>query len=151
MNNAEFGNMILADSQRIATAISTGAAWEIWMQVELCLILRGHDVQAWREGNYPYPNQAWLIDVVAKDNFGSYAVELKAESATNAGRAILNGINQDRAKIAHYAPQNPGARWVVGIGYSGDARNAMAQFAGVSGNNTIFAEQNSVGVLIATV
>lgn len=29
MNNVDLQNLILADSERIAAAISTGAAWEI--------------------------------------------------------------------------------------------------------------------------
>lgn len=151
MNNAAFGNLILADTPRIATAISTGAAWEIWMQVELCLILRDGGLQGAREVPYPFPNQNWSLDVRAQDNAGTYAIELKVESATNAGAIVIGGINQDRQKIASYPAQNPGARWVVGIGYSSVARNAMMQFAGVGGNASIYAEQNSVGVLIATV
>jgi hypothetical protein len=121
------------------------------MQVELILLLRAVGVHAAREVPYPPPHQNWSLDAIAQDNSGIYAMEMKVESATNAGAAIINGINQDRQKIAYYPPPNPGARWVIGIGYSAAALNAMAQFAGVQGNHAIFNIANGVGVLIATV
>src|SRR5262249_62041761 len=123
----------------------------IWMQVELVLILRASHVQAAREVPYPPPNGQLTLDVLSQDAVGRYAIELKVESATNAGAAIINGINQDRQKIALYPQPNPGARWVTGIGYSVAALNAMAQFAGNPANASIFANQAGIGVLIATV
>ncbi len=86
MNNVQLQNLILNDSERIAAAISTGAAWEIWMQVELVLILRAAGVQAAREVPYPPPNERLSLDVLAQDNDGRYAIELKVESANNSGR-----------------------------------------------------------------
>ena len=44
MRNVDLQALILSDSNRIATAISTGAAWEIWMQVELAILLRSVNV-----------------------------------------------------------------------------------------------------------
>ena len=151
MNNVQLQNLILNDSERIAAAISTGAAWEIWMQVELVLILRAAGVQAAREVPYPPPNERLSLDVLAQDNDGRYAIELKVESANNSGRAIINGINQDRQKLLLYPQPNPGARCVVGIGYSAAALQAMADFASIRDNASIFAHRNSVGVLVATV
>lgn len=151
MNNVNLQNLILGDANRIAAAITTGAAWEIWMQVELVLILRAAGVQAAREVPYPPPNQQLSLDVYAQDNAGRYAIELKVESANNSGAGIMNGINQDRQKLLLFPPQNPGARWVVGIGYSVAALNAMAQFAANPANAAIFAVNLGVGVLIAAV
>jgi hypothetical protein len=151
MTNAQLQALIFGDAVRIVEAISTGAAWEIWMQVELVLILRAANVQAAREVPYPPPNQQLTLDVIAQDAVGRYAIELKVESATNAGGAIIGSINADRAKLLYYPQPNPGARWVVGIGYSAAAVQAMNVFANNPANNTIFAYGNNIGVLIATV
>ena len=151
MNNVQLGNLIFGDSARIVEAITTGAAWEVWMQVELVLILRAAGKQAAREVPYPPPNQAQRLDCIAQDNQGVYAIELKVESATSAGAQIINGINQDRQKLLNYPQPNPGARWVLGIGYSVAAVQAMQNFANIPANNSIYAFQNGLGVLIATV
>jgi hypothetical protein len=153
MNNVGLQNLIFTDSPRIVQAITTGAAWEVWMQVELVLILRAGGLQAAREVPYPAPNNNLLLDVISQDNAGIYAIELKCESAHNAGPAVMIGINADRQKLQLYynpAP-NPGARWTVGMGYSQAAVQAMNQFANVQGNNAIFAYQNGLGILVATV
>ena len=151
MTNSDLQNLILGDAQRIAEAIATGAGWEIWMQVELTLRLRAAGVQAAREVPYPPPYGNLTLDIIAQDTFGLYAIELKVESATNAGAAIIRGINEDRAKISHYPPPNPGARWVVGIAYSFAALQALYEFAADGRNMAIFAVAHSVGVLVATV
>ena len=151
MNNVQLQNLIFADSARIIQAITTGAAWEIWMQVELVLILRAGGLQAAREVPYPPPNANLSLDLISQDNAGRYAIELKVESANNAGAGIMNGINTDRAKIALYPQPNPGARWVVGIGYSVAAVQAMQAFAQNVNNNAIYAYQNNLGILVATV
>lgn len=151
MNNVGMQNLIFNDAPRIVEAISTDAAWEVWMQVELVLILRGGGLQAAREVHYPAPNAQLVLDAIAQDNQGRYAIELKVESATNAGAAIIAGINADRVKIALYPAPNPGARWVVGIGYSAVAVNAMQAFAQNIANNSIYAYHGNIGVLVATV
>jgi hypothetical protein len=151
MNNVQLQNLIFGDSGRIIQAITTGAAWEVWMQVELVLILRAGGLQAAREVSYPPPNGNLHLDVLSQDNAGIYAIELKVESANNAGAAIINGINADRLKIAQYPRPNPGARWVVGIGYSVPAVRAMQAFAQNGANNAIYNYQNNLGILVATV
>jgi len=151
MTNQQLMNLIFGDSARIIEAISTGAAWEIWMQVELILILRAAGLQAAREVPYPPPNQAQRLDALARDNAGTYAIELKVESATSAGAQIINGINADRQKLLNYPPQNPGARWVLAIAYSVPAAQAMQNFANNPGNNSTYAYQNNLAVLVATV
>lgn len=151
MNNVQFGQLIFGDSGRIVEAISTGAGWEVWMQVELVLILRAARLQAAREVPYPPPNQAQRLDCIAQDNQGRYAIELKVESAVNAGAQIINAINADRQKLQNYPPQIPGACWVLAIAYSVAATQAMQNYANNPGNNSIFANQNGLSVLIATV
>lgn len=121
------------------------------MQVELVMILRAAGVQAAREVPYPPPNERLSLDVLAQDNAGRYAIELKVESANNAGAGIIAGINQDRQKLALYPRPNPGARWVVGIGYSATAMRAMFDFAANPGNYAILAQHIGVGVLVAAV
>ncbi len=108
-------------------------------------------MQAAREVPYPPPNQRLSLDCYAQDNAGRYAIELKVESANNSGAGIMNGINEDRRKLLLFPPQNPGARWAVGIGYSVAALNAMAQFAGNLANAAIFGHRGGIGVLVATV
>ena len=150
MTNVGLQNLIFGDLQRIVLAITTGAAWEIWMQVELAILMRQNNIQAARETPYPPPNQASLLDLLAQDDTGIYAIEMKVESANNAGTALMTAINSDRAKLANYLP-NPGTRWVVGIGYSSAALNAMQLFALTPANDAIFAIQGGIGVLVATV
>lgn len=151
MNNTQLQNYILADSARIVEAITTGAAWEIWMQVELVLILRQANIQAAREVSYPPPHQNLRLDCIAQDNQGRYAIEMKVESANNAGAQIVNALNADRLKIANYPQPNPGARWVVGIGYSVAAVNALNTFINNPANNAIGIYQNGIAVVISTV
>ncbi len=149
MNVNQLANMIIVDRARIASAITTGAAWEIWMQVELVVLLVAAGVQAAREVPYPPPNGNLSLDVLAQDNAGRYAIELKVESANNSGAALLTAAKADMTKIQNYVP-NPGARWVVAIAYSGVARKALSGFAGDPTNNAIYQEADSIGVLVAT-
>ncbi|WP_437588274.1 hypothetical protein [Sorangium sp. So ce1000] len=150
MTNLQLQNLIIGDAARIVAAIATGAGWEVWMQVELTMQLRANQVQAAREVPYPPPNQAQVLDILAQDALGIYAIELKVESANNAGAAIMGGIDADLMKIAGYIP-NPGTRWVVGLGYSNAALNAMQLFAANPHNNAIFAAGGAIGVLVVTV
>jgi hypothetical protein len=151
VTNAEFIQLIGTDEADIIHAISSGAAWEVWMQVELLVMLRRRGIQAARELPYPYPFEFLKLDMLFQDNHQYYAVELKVESATNAGAQILTRINVDRQKIANYIGPNVTARWVVGIAYSDAARAELAIFAGNPANNAIYAASQSIGILIATV
>jgi hypothetical protein len=63
-------------------------------------------------------------------------ISIFLSSASNSGTLI------PRAKIALYPQPNPGARWVVGIGYSVAAVQAMQAFAQNVDNNAIYAHQN---------
>jgi hypothetical protein len=64
------------------------------MQVELIILLRNQGIQAAREVPYPM-NPNWSLDALAQDNQGQYAIELKVESATNAGVQLLQSAQQD--------------------------------------------------------
>ncbi len=150
MNNLDVVNMLLIDRTRITQAITTGAAWELWAQVELIVLLRSSGINAAREVPYPAPYANLSLDIIAQDAFGQYAIELKVESATNAGAAILAAAQQDMLKIQHYILAGAGARWVVAVAYSAVARNALAGFAAVGVNNAIYHEADSIGVLVAT-
>lgn len=151
MTNQDLLNAVLNDRARIVEVIQTGAAWEIWMQVELMFLLRRANMQVAREVEYPQPYQALHLDLLAKDGAGTYPIELKVESANNSGRALLVKARQDIIKIANYTPQNPGARVVLAIGYSGEARSALRDFAAIPANNAIYEQANSIGVLVVTV
>jgi hypothetical protein len=148
MNNQDLSNMILGDEARIAEAISTGAAWEIWMQVELIILFRRLGIRAARE--LPYPADSKLrLDVLAQDNGGQYAIELKVESATNAGTALLSSVQQDIDKITAY--QAPAARWVVAIGYSADAKSALQACSENAANNAIYRTTGAIGIGVMVV
>jgi hypothetical protein len=152
MTNQNLLNHIINDAADIAVAITTGAAWEIWMQVELVILLRQAGLQVAREVPYPAPNQNWRLDALVQDNLGRYAIELKVESANNAGAAVLPSIQHDINKIGNYTDPHR-FRWVLGIAYSQVARNALSQFANNPANNAIyFADQgHDIGVIVVTV
>ena len=152
MNNVNLQNLILADCDRIAQAISTGAAWEIWMQVELVLILRAAGVQAAREVPYPPPNQRLSLDC----RRAGQCRPLRHRIEGGKRQQFRRGDHEwhqpgSRASSLLFPPHNPGARWAVGIGYSVAALNALAQFAGNPANAAIFGHRGGIGVLVATV
>lgn len=150
MHDNELANAIIIDSVRITKAITTGAAWEIWMQVELAVLLVERGLQVAREVPYPPPNATLELDLLAQDGAGRYAIELKVESATNAGKLLLTAARADMTKIQEYSAPHPGARWVVAIGYSAVARKALSDFAHDPANASIYQEANGIGVLVAT-
>jgi len=152
MNNQDLSNWILSQEPRITQAISTGAAWEIWMQVELNLLLRQvGGLQVVRETPYPDPFGAMKLDIGVQDNSGKYAIELKIESANNAGAAVLISIQQDILKLSNFTILNPGARWVIGIAYSVPGKTALQKYATNHSNHAIYNSFGNIGVLIVTV
>jgi hypothetical protein len=70
MTNQNLLALILGDEVRITQAITTGAAWEVWMQVELVVLLLQAGLQAARELPYPPPNSTWRLDIGAQDSQG---------------------------------------------------------------------------------
>lgn len=141
-------DMILGDEARIAAAIESGAAWEIWMQVELYVLARQNGLLAAREVAYPKPNDSLRLDLLAGTSKGGpeWAIELKVESATNAGRALLKGVQSDMEKIQGY--KTVAKHYVVGIGYSDKAKSALSDAAG---DNALYRAGRSIGVLVVKV
>lgn len=121
-------DLLAADTERIAAAIATGAAWEIWLQVELILHLHHQNLQAARELAYA-KNDRRHLDLLLRDAEGLCAIELKVESASNAGPQIVPALQEDAEKLAQYCPREPMQRWVLGVAYSSVAGAAMREFA----------------------
>ena len=153
MTNQDLLNLLLSQEARITQAISTGAGWEIWMQVELNLLLRQiPGLQVGREIRYPDPFGAMSLDITVQDNSGSrYAIELKVESANNAGAAVIISIQQDILKLGNFNILNPGGRWVTGIAYSVPGKTALQNYATNHSSQAIYNSFGNIGVLIVTV
>ncbi|CAI8840896.1 DUF4143 domain-containing protein [Pseudomonas chlororaphis] len=150
MNNTELSHLILSDHSRIEAAISTGAAWEVWFQVEFLMLLRAAHLGVAREVPYPPPNQALHLDVLARHNVESYAIEVKVESATNAGNKLLAETRKDIEKIAKYT-EPVDARWVVSLAYSDVAKHSLRGFAVQNNGHAIYHESGAIGCMIVTV
>src|SRR5262249_50848144 len=117
--------------------VATGAAWEIWLQVEILIGLQAAiGVGGARELPYPAPNAALHLDLGFQDNEGQYAIELKVESATNAGN-VLGGVQTDVTKLGFWTTGGF-TRWAVGIAYSAQAKTDMRDFAAVANNNAVY-------------
>ena len=151
MNANDLSTLVLAKHVDIAEAVATGAAWELWMQVEMVKILKAAGKSVAREVSYPAPHDNWSLDFLAGDSQGRYAIELKVESATNAGTRLLTSVQSDITKLAYYPAPNPGARWVLAIGYSNAARQALAGFSDDEENHAIYHEVDSIGVMVASI
>ena len=153
MNIEELLGLILGDSKQIAEAISAGAGWEIWMQIEMVSILRAAGMQVAREIHYPEPFEALSVDLVASKEGTSYAIELKCETGGKSGKAggkpILTALESDAAKITSFSigPSAP-KRWVVGIAYSAPSKKKFAAYADLHSNAAAYGESNSVGVIV---
>ncbi|KAF0866352.1 hypothetical protein [Pseudomonas sp. LD120] len=150
MKNTDLSHLILNDHARIEAAISTGAAWEVWFQVEFLILLRSAHVAAAREVPYPAPNQAWRLDVLAQHNSQNYAIELKVESATNAGNKLLTETQKDIEKLTQYTDP-VAARWAVALGYSDAAKRGLRDFANAHKDWVIYQQSGAIGCMIATV
>jgi len=127
MNEKDLVNLVLGDHERIATAVSAGAAWEIWMQVELLMLLQAQRVQCARE--VPYPSSAQKADILASHNGVNYVIELKVESATNAGPGIAVAVSADIQKLKRGRWPTGYALWVCAIAYSVTGREALKKLA----------------------
>lgn len=139
MTATDVMNMIILDGENISAAISTGASWEIWMQVELVFLFNRQGCQTAREVTYPHPYNSLRLDLLVKDRTGTQAgIELKVESATNAGAAVLVNALEDVVKIRAYSSPGTTDRWVISIGYSDAAKAAMKEYAATPANNAIY-------------
>ncbi|MGC5703346.1 hypothetical protein J4P02_24410 [Pseudomonas sp. NFXW11] len=150
MKNTDLCQLILSDHPRIEAAISTGAAWELWFQVEFLMLLRAAKVSGAREVPYPAPNQALRLDILARHNLENYAIELKVESATNAGSKLLAETQKDILKLAKYSDP-VSARWAVALGYSAAAKQALQAFTGNNKDKVIYHQAGPMACMISTV
>ncbi|AZC18086.1 hypothetical protein [Pseudomonas sp. CMR5c] len=150
MKNTQLSQLILNDHARIEAAISTGAAWEVWFQVEFLMLLRAAHLSAAREVPYPKPNQDLRLDVLARQGVEDYAIELKVESATNAGNRLLAETRKDITKLTKYT-EPVEARWAVALGYSDVAKHGLRDFATANKSWVIYHEAGYMGCMIATV
>lgn len=140
--------VVLGDEQRIVDAVTAGAGWEIWMQVEFVLLARARDWRVARE--IPYPNGGYILDFLLGDWQQRYAVELKVESATNAGKAVLKGFLADVEKLRVYHTDELAGRYALGIAYSDEANKAMEAYAG-DDLNRVYKRVKYIGVLVESV
>ena len=153
MINTDITQLIAANHARIASAIECGSGWEIWFQVEMAILMRGTGRNVARE--LPYPNTTSRLDLGVQErlpngNVESYGIEIKVESANEtAGGAFMRGIQADITKILAYPPQN--GRWVIGIGYSVPAKQAMQACAGNPANHAIYHNTPTIGILVVSV
>lgn len=151
MTPNNLATIISNDYQRIAEAISSGAAWEIWMQVEMIIIGRGNGYGCARELPYPAPNERWRLDLLMEDKaMGElYAIELKVESGTNTnGNIFVNAINGDLLKVSNYTGVPSARRWVTAIGYSAVSRQAFENYVTNNPLRAYTLSSNSINVLI---
>ncbi|PMY30649.1 hypothetical protein C1Y35_31250 [Pseudomonas sp. GW456-L14] len=150
MKNTELSHIILSDHSRIEAAISTGAAWEVWFQVEFLMLLRAAHLGCTREAPYPPPNGTLHLDVLASQGVEIYAIEVKVESATNAGNKLLAETRKDIEKIAKYA-EPVEARWVVSLAYSDVAKRSLRGFTVENSGHAIYHEASAIGCMIFSV
>jgi len=150
MDAQDLARWVLADEPRIVAAIATGAQWEIWMQVELAIVLSGNGIQIAREAPYvPATVPVTRLDCLASDGRTRFPIEMKVESATNAGRALLAAILQDRAKLAGYVdPTVTLTRWVIGIAYSDVAKQGLAQLAADPAYRAVAVDGRTIRLLV---
>lgn len=146
MNAQDLIYAILGDEPRIVQAITAGAGWEVWMQVEFVLMCRDRRWQVAREVPYPQGNQ--VLDFLLSAAFGERtAVELKVESANNSGRAVLRAFQNDVAKLQNYQIELLVDRYAVGVAYSDQAKQAFSDY--VDGNlNCTFGATQDIAVLV---
>lgn len=140
---------VLGNEPRIVQAITAGAGWEVWMQVEFVLMCRDRQWQVAREVPYPQGNQ--VLDFLVSAAFGERtAVELKVESANNAGRAALRLFQNDVAKLANYNCDMLVDRYAMGIVYSDQAKQAYNEYSEQT-VGAVYQTGQNIGVMIQDV
>lgn len=93
-------NWAVSERTRIAAAMSTGAQWEIWLQVELALYLRTVSGLVLREQRYDGSKKS--VDIWSVEGTRAYAFELKTESTMTglvSGVTMLKAIKGDQLKL----------------------------------------------------
>jgi|GEM_PF-1337432 len=140
---------------QIINAISSGAGWEIWAQVDFMIALREQFPGSSGSREVPYPWSAKKLDMIIGLNDQRYAIEMKVESATKSAPFAYR-LLKDATKIETYFLQGdpqPLTKWVVGIGYSPAAKRNMVAYEQKDPANVVYQEsgQDGIGVIVITV
>ena len=140
---------------QIVNAISTGAGWEIWLQVELILAVRaaGQGYSGAREVPYPSPWDRSRLDITIGHNQEYYAIEMKVESATKT-KPFMDRILKDVAKIAYYEVKGSDvklSKYVVGIGFSIAAKAQMKVYSEEHPGKAGYYQDSGLGILLIVV
>ena len=142
--------LILGDEARIIEAVSAGSGWEVWMQVEFVLLCRANGWSVAREVPYGGGSK-FILDFLLSQLQRRYAVELKVESARNAGKAVLQGFTADVQKLSSYQADELVGRYAVGIAYSDEANRSFSTYAAESPGTRGYKRLKCLGVLIESV
>lgn len=150
LNLTEIVSLVLTDSGRIATAVKAGCCWQPWLQKELEILLLQTGFGVVRQVPYPKPRQDWALNLLARRGDTMMALEVVVEGPESAGAELLHGVRDNLAKVVYYNALPASQRLVLAIGYSTGARAALQRFADDVDNHALYAEQDHVGVLIAS-
>jgi hypothetical protein len=127
MNERDFLNAVLQCVGMFSSAVSTGAQWEIAAQVFISMkLMEGYGVMG-REIKYPNSNKK-AVDLAFQYNQVNYAVEIKVESANEAGKfagvSLKSALAEDSEKLKTF--NLPGAvKWVVCVAYSSKSKTKL--------------------------
>ena len=162
-------NLFLSRENRIIDAITTGAGWEIWLQVEFILWTREtigqYNWSAARE--VPYPNSNEKLDFALQRGNKYYGLELKAESANQwqggiASSTFWTGMQADVKKLYGYSAKSGkstsyGGGFAIGVvfhpkikalGLREQTQNNTLK-ASLGAQQVLYAEGEQIGVIIA--
>ncbi len=128
MKEKEFLNLVLQLAEQFTMGVNSGAQWEIYAQVVICgKIMSTFGVQG-RELNYPGSKES--VDIAFALQGIPYLIELKVESATNAGqfagRALTTAMSDDMNKLKSFDMENA-KRWMLCIAYSASSKEKLKE------------------------
>ncbi len=127
MNASDLTDLILNLSDRIVRAVTTGADWEIWLQVEIALALEEKGITVTREVKYP-SNFNWQLDFLVGVGLDLCAIELKVQSALGRALELWSGIDSDLTKLDNFNLQNMKInKWAVGVAHNKEGQEALEQ------------------------
>ena len=144
MNERDFLNAVLQCVRMFSSAVSTGAQWEVAAQVFISMkLMEGYGVMG-REIKYPNSNKK-AVDLAFQYKEVNYAVEIKVESANDAGKfagvSLQSALSEDAEKLKNF--NMPGAvKWVVCVAYS-SASKAKLRTMYTEGKFTSIDEEGS--------
>lgn len=93
-------NWTVSYKTRILAAMNTNAQWEIWLQVEMSIYLKGSGNIVIREQRYDDSRKS--LDILAKMGSRAFAIELKAESLQTgrvSGATMYQALSLDKKKL----------------------------------------------------